>query len=67
MYPEGESNPYQVFRKRLFYPLNYRDANLHHEKQFIINLNYISKRSGKDGYTSDKEFELPPFPNFWIH
>lgn len=23
-YPRGESNPYQKFRKLLFYPLNYR-------------------------------------------
>ena len=24
LYPRGESNPYLTFRKRLFYPLNYK-------------------------------------------
>ena len=33
-YPRGESNPYQKFRKLLFYPLNYKDRLFLYDKIF---------------------------------
>ena len=44
LYPRGESNPYRAFRKRLFYPLNYKGSfqkSIAKVVFFIISANII--------------------------
>ena len=44
LYPRGESNPYLTFRKRLFYPLNYKGIPKQADAKvafFIISANNI--------------------------
>ena len=50
-YPRGESNPYQKFRKLLFYPLNYKGSFCKCKPFLAINNIFVSEFSTDCFYT----------------